>query len=374
MEAAGMDARRAGLPRRTTLRCSVSLALALWAASGAASPKRSNAEGAASVEANATASQTFADARLADRYPTLRALVVARGNCIVFEYYRNGLDAGTRSPVYSVTKSVLSILVGIAIDKGYLRLDEKLSELLPETFEAAVDPRTRDIAVRDLLTMTGGFDQAGAAVRFSNAGVPVHESWRWMIYRPMKYPPGTHFVYSDAEADLLSVVLSKTVRQSAESFAREMLFDPLGIDRYDWVDDADGHLAGGSGLSLTARDMAKVGLLYLHRGRWGDRQIVSEDFVRDSTVKHNDGGPPVNAAYGYLWWVTTKANRSAFVAAGHNSQLIYVAPSLDLVVAVAAESIPGGSQAFVNDVVLPAAATMPQPVPCFVRLAPDGSD
>jgi CubicO group peptidase (beta-lactamase class C family) len=269
---------------------------------------------------------------------------------------------------------VLSILVGIAIDKGYLRLDQKLSELLPEAFEDSVDPLARDITVRDLLTKTEGFDPAGAAAHVSIVSVPTREMWRWMLYRPMKYTPGTHFNYDGVGANLVSVVLSRAINQDAERFAQQNLFDHLQIDDLSWVSDAEGNLMGETGLFLTARDMAKIGILYLQHGRWGDKQIVSEDFVRDSTAKHNDGGPPVHAAYGYLWWITNQADPDAFFAAGHNSQLIYAVPKRDVVVAVAAESIPGGSVGFANDVVLPAEASLPRSAPCIAQLGQGRSD
>jgi CubicO group peptidase (beta-lactamase class C family) len=98
---------------------------------------------------------------LEETYPTVKAVVVSRGDCAIFEYYRKDIRADTRLPVYSVTKSVLSILVGIAIDKGYLRLDEKLSEVAPEAFDSNVDPRARDITIRNLLTKTEGFAESG---------------------------------------------------------------------------------------------------------------------------------------------------------------------------------------------------------------------
>jgi CubicO group peptidase (beta-lactamase class C family) len=98
-------------------------------------------------------------------YPTVRAVVVSRGDCTIFEYYRKDVDAGTPSPVNSVTKSVLSILVGIAIDKGYLRLDEKLYEVAPDAFDDKVDPRARDITIRDLLTKTVGLARAANTPR-----------------------------------------------------------------------------------------------------------------------------------------------------------------------------------------------------------------
>lgn len=301
-------------------------------------------------------------------YPTVRAVVVSRGDCAIFEYYRKDIDADTRLPVYSVTKSVLSILVGIAIDKGYLRLDEKLLEVAPDAFDDKVDQRARDITIRDLLTKTEGFAESGEYT--TKVSYPDADLWRWMLNRPVKYAPGTHFRYDEIGANLLSVVLSRAVKQNAERFAQENLFNPLHIDNYDWLSDAEGHLFGESHLKLTARDMAKIGALYLQHGRWGDKQIVSEAFVAESTSKQTDGGPPVNAGYGYLWWIdSTKTNLAAFFAAGTGSQAIYVVPKLNVVVAVQADKIRGGSQNFINDVILPAEALLSPSTPCVARLA-----
>jgi CubicO group peptidase (beta-lactamase class C family) len=110
--------------------------------------------------------------------------------------------------------------------------------------------------------------------------------------------------------------------------------------------------------------------LYLRRGRWGDKQIVSDGYVADSTAKHNEGGAPVRSAYGYLWWLKqTKTGLDALFAAGTGSQLIYVVPQLDLVIAMASSSdIPGGSFRFVNDVILPALSNAPASPTCVVQL------
>jgi CubicO group peptidase (beta-lactamase class C family) len=306
---------------------------------------------------------------LATKYPTLRALVLARGNCAIFEYYRKNVDADTQSSVFSVTKSVLSILVGIAVDEGYLRLDEKLPEILPEAFNENSDPRAREITVRDILTKTEGFAETGSGD--FKAGPPGSGLWTWMLNRPVKYAPGTHFRYDGVGSDLLAVVLSHAIKQNAAGFARRKLFDPLQISNYSWPSDTEGYLHGESGLLLTARDMAKIGLLYLHHGRWGDRQIVSDAYVQDSTTRHNDGGPPVKVAgYGYQWWVNqTRSGADAFSASGFKSQLIYVVPKLDLVVAVSANSIPGGSQRLIADAVLPAEAGRGT-APCIAELGP----
>jgi CubicO group peptidase (beta-lactamase class C family) len=301
-------------------------------------------------------------------YPTVRAVVVSRGDCTIFEYYRKDVDAGTPSPVNSVTKSVLSILVGIAIDKGYLRLDEKLYEVAPDAFDDKVDPRARGITIRDLLTKTEGFAESGEYA--TTVSYPDADLWRWMLNRPVKYAPGTYFRYDEIGADLLSVILSRAIKQNAERFAQDELLNPLHIGNYDWLSDAAGHLFGETHLKLTARDMAKIGLLYLQHGRWDDKQIVSESFVADSTTKQNDGGPPANAGYGYLWWISrTKTNLPAFFAAGSGSKAIYLVPKLNIVVAVSANGIAGGSQNFINDVILPAEARLSPSTPCVARLA-----
>lgn len=297
-------------------------------------------------------------ALLAEQYPTIRSLVLARRRCVEFEYYRAGVSVESLSPVRSVTKSVLSVLVGIALDKECLHLDQKLSELLPEVLHPTIDPHVRDITIRDLLTMTSGFDSAPFGAK---AGIPPSEKWRWILNRQMQHTPGVHFNYDNDGANLLSVALTRAIRQSSRTFAEQNLFRPLEITNFDWVADSDGYLTGADTLSLTARDMVKIGLLYLQRGCWDNKQIVSSDYVADSTAKHNDGGAPTGAAYGYLWWLTqTKTGQDAFFAAGTGSQLIYVVPQLDLVLAMASSSsLTGGSVRFVNDVVLPAASKTP---------------
>ncbi len=323
---------------------------------------------AAAAVANSTTLAKL-PALLAERYPTIRSLLLARPGCLAFEYYRTGVNAESLSSVRSVTKSVLSVLVGIALDRGYLRLDEQLSELLPEVLDPAIDPRVRDISVRNLLTMTSGFNSApfGAKV-----GAPPSEMWQWTLNRPMQYAPGTHFDYDDDSANLLSVALARAIRQNLRTFAEQNLFHPLGITNFNWLADGNGYLIGADGLSLTARDMVKIGLLYLGRGRWNDQQIVSSDYVANSTAKHNDGGPPskVGAAYGYLWWLKqTSTALDAFFASGKDGQIIYVVPELDLVVAMASSSdIAGGSVRFVNDVILPTTSIGAGPPTCIASL------
>jgi CubicO group peptidase (beta-lactamase class C family) len=303
-------------------------------------------------------------ATIAGRYPSARVLVLARGNCVLHEYYANN-SPGEQWPVHSVTKSVLSILVGIAIDKGLLRLDQKLPELVAEAAERSIDPRAADITLRDLLTMSSGFDPH-ELVEVSG----VWSSSLWMIRRTVKHTPGTHFYYDDEGTNLIAIILRRAVGGNIAEFAKTELFAPLKIDRYIWVADRDGNLPGYSGLQLTGRDMAKIGLLYLQQGRWRERQVVSEAYVLDSTRKHSDGGEPVHAGYGYLWWTRPLRDGSpAYFASGYGSQFIMNFPNRNLVMTLAsASSLPGGAAKFINEVVLPAEAALPAGAACVARL------
>ncbi|MBR0774765.1 serine hydrolase [Bradyrhizobium diazoefficiens] len=317
-------------------------------------------------QANASTAETLArlSATIRGQYPSARALVLARGNCILHEYYANN-SPDEQWPVHSVTKSVLSILVGIAVDKGLLRLDQKLGELIAEAREETIDPRAADITLRDLLTMSSGFAPHQTVV------VPgVWNSSVWMIRRTIMYPPGTHFDYDNEGTNLIAIILRRAVGGNIAEFARNELFAPLQIDRYRWAVDGDGNLPGFSGLFLTARDMAKIGLLYLQRGRWRERQVVSEAYVLDSTRKHSDGGEPAHAGYGYLWWTRTIRDGSlAYFAAGFQSQVILNLPDRNLVMALqSAYSLPGGAAKFINEVVLPAEAALPAGAACVARL------
>ena len=181
------------------------------------------------------------------------------------------------------------------------------------------------------------------------------------IGQPMAKEPGEEFNYNDGDAHLLSAILTKTTGQSALAYAHENPFGPLGIDsdpeasiqavpanlqRFEqagfvWADDGQGNSVGAFGLKLTARDMAKIGYLYLKDGRWEQKQIVPRGYVRSSTREQLQtgygavGGP---AGYGYLWWTRGVEGYRAFYASGSGGQFIYVIPKLDLVVVIVSEA------------------------------------
>jgi CubicO group peptidase (beta-lactamase class C family) len=298
-----------------------------------------------------------------ETFPDVKGVLVVRNGYVVFENYYQGYDRSDYHHVFSVTKSVTSALVGIALKEDRIEnLDHRLPEFFPEHFGPGTDPRKRQITVENLLTMTSGFRPNSF---YNNKGferiMSSDDMVEASIGQPMAKEPGEKFNYNDGDAHLISAILTKTTGQSALAYAHEDLFGPLGIDsdpdasiqgvpanfrRFEqagfvWADDGQGNSVGAGGLKLTARDMAKIGYLYLQDGRWEGRQIVPRGYVRASMREqletgYSPGGVP--AGYGYLWWTRKVDGYRAFYASGYGGQFIYVIPELNLVAVIVSET------------------------------------
>ena len=158
------------------------------------------------------------------------------------------------------------------------------------------------------------------------------------IQLPQILDPGTYFNYNTTLAHILSVILSKTTNMSALEFANENLFKPLGIKNVKWERDPDGYNIGGFGLSMTARDLAKFGYLYLNNGYWSNSSIVPEHWVKESTKKHKEVYGALG--YGYLWWTQNVDGSHSYKAWGRGGQFIVVVPDLDLVIVITSDIDP----------------------------------
>jgi CubicO group peptidase (beta-lactamase class C family) len=273
---------------------------------------------------------TRVDCEVRTNLPTVYSVLVARGGHLVFEEYYQGCRQWDRFGIRSVTKSVISALIGIALRDRYLSdLDQSIAAFFLQSGSLDADPRKHTITIRHLLTMTAGFVCEEGGYTGGRAG-----SGDWaaaMLQRPLVHDPGAVFAYDDGASQILSAILVKVTGMSVLAFAQQHLFGPLSIATPPWEADPSGTHIGGWGLSLTARDMATFGALYLHDGRWNDRQIVPAEYVRASTTEHTPGGFPEEVGYGYHWWVTTVGRRHAYFAAGYGGQYIFVVPDLDLV-------------------------------------------
>lgn len=263
--------------------------------------------------------------------PLTSLAVLHRGRSLG-EAYGPGLDAGTPQPVWSVTKSVVSVLTGIAVEQGLLSLDTTLRDLLGEV--AAGHP---ELTIEHLLTMTSGLDIVDSEQGLRE--LAAADDWVAAILdRPRVAPPGERFAYCSACVHLLTAALDE-VTGGLAAWADDRLFAPLGLGAVRWDRATDGSDVpiGGWGLHLGVRQLARLGQLHLDGGVWEGRQLVPAWWVEESTALQVAGGSAFEqwqVGYGYLWWVQ---ETGGYAATGRGGQLIVVVPRSELVVATTAE-------------------------------------
>jgi CubicO group peptidase (beta-lactamase class C family) len=283
-------------------------------------------------------------------------LTIIRNGYIVAEAYFGAFEKDDRHFSASVAKSFTSSLVGIAIDKALIPgVDERLCQYFDQwDCDDADDMRNR-ITIRHALTLTTGLEwqenwskidpATNDALKMSASG----KFLEYMLTRTALHEPGTVFAYSTGDPMFLSGVIANATDMSAFAFAKENLFQPLGITSVRWGADSDGYTGTFANLDLTVRDYAKLGYLYLNRGKWDDEQIVSEEWVKKST--RTDSSVGVRETYGYLWHINLSSRQGTrnlnipagtFMAAGVMGQNIVVVPSEDLVITRVANIQGGG--------------------------------
>ena len=258
--------------------------------------------------------------------PNLHSLLVVRHGRLIVERYFGGSHSQDAWNVKSVTKSMLSALVGIALERGYIRsLDQPVLDFFPEYRGEVTDPRARQMTLRHLLTMSAGLEwQENGPIAFRCMSSP---DWiRFILKSKLAADPGARWNYSSAMPHLLSAVLTKASGTNTLAFARQSLFDPIGAVIGGWSQDPRGYYYGGSEICMTPRDMAKFGYLYLNNGEWNGKQIVPAAWVRASTRQTN------SAHYAFLWWLDTFESHSIYFAQGLGGQYIVVVRDLDAVI------------------------------------------
>jgi CubicO group peptidase (beta-lactamase class C family) len=291
----------------------------------------------------------------------IRAIIVDVNGRPRFEHYYSSTPAESRS-IFSVTKSVTSTLVGIAISEGRLHLDERLAQMLPR-YAAEMKPSVARVTLRQLLTHTAGFTDT---FDLSDDKMLTSPDWVRYILAHQDYAPGSGWHYSDHGAHLLAPILVQATGESVLTYARAKLFDPLGIvtrpsaepqfdpqavppayekAQFAWPIDPQGFHMTEALIKLRPRDMATFGQLFLQNGQWNGRQVVPTAWVPQATAAQagkafpdfGSSAPgsafnPTN--YGYFWWVEPTTGVPAYYAWGYGGQLIEVVPSLHLVIVV----------------------------------------
>jgi CubicO group peptidase (beta-lactamase class C family) len=282
-------------------------------------------------------------------YKEVHGILIVKDGKLVFEEYFSGqsfdgsftkFDKNTRHDLASVTKSFTSALIGIAIDHGLIQdVHAKVFDFFPGYADLRNDEKDK-ITLEHLLTMSAGLqwdewsypytDSRNSFVSMNNSGDPI----RYVLSRPVAEVPGSKFVYNSGLSITLGGIITNISDQSFDAFVKENLFSPLGIANYYWWKYPNGTFQTGGGLYMLPRDMAKFGYLYLNNGMWDGRQIISKEWVEQSTQAHLAIDSYWN--YGYQWWLRTyhagSRDDKAFAARGSGGQYIFVFPSLEMVV------------------------------------------
>ncbi len=266
-----------------------------------------------------------------------QGVVVVRDGVIVAEWYADGAGPDSWVASWSVAKSFTSATVGIAIEEGLIPgVDEPMTTWYP----AFAGTEREDMTLRDVLQMGSGldwvedYDPASAAesdiIRMVTG---ERDELAYAASQPPEVAPGSRFSYSSGDTMLLSGVIEQATGMPADAYATDVLFEPLGLDRAEWWRDGAGHTLTYCCFDSTSRDFARFGQLYLQGGRWGDRQVVPEQWVDDSLVP-SDASEEAGDPYGYQWWLGEPEgiDEDVFAAVGHDGQWIYVIPGLDMVV------------------------------------------
>jgi CubicO group peptidase (beta-lactamase class C family) len=262
-------------------------------------------------------------------------LIVRRGRLVAEEYYQ-GMTADSVHTMQSVSKSVASILTGIAIDQGRLALDTGVTSLFPDYAPVANPSPLKDaVTVRDLLMMRGGWDWSEATY----AGSPLNQlntcgcDWiRFMLDWRMREAPGSRWEYVSGGVILLGGAVERAVNQDLYLYARERLWNALGTEGNYWYVGTPDWVHTGGGLNMRPRDIAKVGQLVLDGGRWRGQQLVSESWIRESTAARTMAvrsfGSHI-ADYGYLWW--RFRDQDVIAALGAQGQMVFISPGTGVV-------------------------------------------
>lgn len=292
---------------------------------------------------------------VSSKYSNIAGIVVLKNGKMQYENYFNGCTAASRIHVYSVAKSIISILIGIAVDKGYIKsIDQKVLDFFPDYTIKKGEQTVQGILIKNLLTMTAPYKYKFAPYTY----IKYFMSDDWLDFTlDLLGGKGQigEFRYTPLVGpDILSGILVKATGQSVFDFGTENLFLPLGItvgrnvilhtvreqrafnkaaDISGWAVDSAGTNPGGWGLTLSPSDMAKIGQLYLNNGMWDDKQIISAGWINESTKEHGRW-KKVNLPYGYLWWIIDDKEHT-YAAMGDGGNIIYVNTEKNAVIAIA---------------------------------------
>ncbi len=301
-------------------------------------PSSSKSEYPEAVAQNIDVDQLTQAITKLEQVPGIRSIVLGRNGVIAAEEYYNDAGADITHDVRSVTKSIMGLLIGIAIREGFIQsVDQTVGDFLLGTYVDSLELTKAQITIKQLLTMSCGLewhelDGGNSYSQWYWSGDHIN----WVLDQPFIHEPGNGFNYNTGSTHLLSVILALTTGKSALEFAQTYLFEPMGIDQSDWtfISQEEQHNNGGAGLIISPRAMFAIGYLMLNGGKWDQLQIVPSEWVDHCISNQNvsNGENLYGTHYGYLWWVGQAHGHKIFYAMGWGGQFIVNVPDFNLVV------------------------------------------
>jgi len=287
-----------------------------------------------------------------EKFPKTNAVIIYKDQELIYEKYANGFNRNQKQYTASVSKTAGNILVGIAMQQGIIKdiesgiLDQSIYKIFPKYKDQIIkDSLKSKILFRHILSMTGGLqwdeksfsynDTRNDWIAASNSDDPI----KYLLNKPMASEPGKIFNYNGGYSIMLSYLIENKTKNSALQFAKEYLFKPLNIKDFEWESISNGLTDTDGGLHLRPIDMAKLGQLYLNKGKWNGRQIVSKKWIEESIKEHIISAEMPN--YGFQWWCgdfNYKGKKAfTYFASGMGGQKIFVFPEFNSVIVITHE-------------------------------------
>jgi CubicO group peptidase (beta-lactamase class C family) len=267
--------------------------------------------------------------------PNLRSLIVTRNGTVLTEQAFGGARLDRPTNIKSASKTIMSALVGIAIERGVLQgVDQPVASILDQSIPSNADPRVRQITVGHLLSMQAGLERTSGR----NYGAWI-SSGNWVrdaLSRPFVDEPGGRMLYSTGSTHLLSAALTRASKRSTLELAREWLGEPLDITIAPWTRDPQGIYLGGNEMALSPRALHRFGEMYRQGGTIDGRRVVPENWIRESWTPRTSS-PFTGDRYGYGWFMRDMRGHTAHYAWGFGGQMLYVIPSLGLTITMTSD-------------------------------------
>ena len=263
---------------------------------------------------------------------SIESVMVEKNGEVIAQQFEGRMNPNRTTNIKSASKSILSLLVGIAIREGYLEgVEQPIAEFFEDYFAENPNPEKEAITIGDLITMRGGLEST--SIRNYGRWVVSNNWYRYVLDGEMEGEPGGEMIYSTGSTHLLSVILTRATGMSTRAFANQYLFDPMGINLGGWDRDPQGYYFGGNNMAMSPADMLKIGRMMMNMGEWQGEQIVPQEWILDSvkTYTRSNYNP---YDMGYLWWRRPVNGYEAIFAWGHGGQYIMMIPELDVVLAI----------------------------------------